>query len=114
MDPNWGISKNVLHNRHKIQGFVKYVTQKLVYQFDPDIITLKMQLFFSLNCQENDEIVRRLRAQLNVKILPLQMNITRVTYLGAADSKTNQKFYKKLIYYMSLHSGMGNPTHENV
>ncbi|KAL3269523.1 hypothetical protein HHI36_008589 [Cryptolaemus montrouzieri] len=114
MDPTWGLSKNVLHNRHKIQRFVKYVTFKLGHQFDPDIITLKMQLYFTLNCEERNEMIKKLRTQVSTKLLPLQKDILRVKTVGALDSKPMRKFYKKLIYYMTLHSGMGNPTHDNV
>lgn len=68
LDANWGISKNVLHNRFKIQKFVKYVTTKLIHQFDPDIVTLKMQLYFILNCEDRDEIVKKSRTVLNANL----------------------------------------------
>ncbi|XP_044753995.1 cilia- and flagella-associated protein 206 [Coccinella septempunctata] len=114
LDPSWGISKSVLHNRHKIQKFVKYVTMKLANQFDPDIITMKMQLYYNLNCEDRDEMIKKLRSQLTAKLVPLQKDILRVKSVGTADTKLMRKFYKKLIYYMALHSGMGNPSHDNV
>ncbi|XP_045472968.1 cilia- and flagella-associated protein 206-like isoform X2 [Harmonia axyridis] len=73
-----------------------------------------MQLYYSLNCEDRDEMIKKLRSQLTVKLVPLQKDILRVKTVGTADSKLMRKFYKKLIYYMALHSGMGNPSHDNV
>jgi hypothetical protein len=112
LDPTWGITDKDMLNRADVQKFIKYVVSKLENQLTPSMIALKMQFYFSCNFQMKHKMVKRNRSELLIRLRALEQEIVDVKYLAEEDEI--DLTYKKIVYYITLASGLGNPTLEPV
>ncbi|KAF2896056.1 hypothetical protein ILUMI_10119 [Ignelater luminosus] len=107
LDPTWGITSGSLPNRNDVQIFVKHCIHRLENQSCPSIITLKMQLYFMSNFDNIENMVVKNRTDLKARLSPLEKEVLETQ----TDVKEDlEKLYKKIVYLVTLYSGMGNPT----
>lgn len=111
LDPTWGITSGSLPNRNDVQNFVKHCLHRLENQSCPCIITLKMQLYFMSNFDNIEHMVMRNRTDLKTRLSPLEKEVVETQ----TDVKEDMdKLYKKIVYLVTLYSGLGNPTVKSV
>ncbi|XP_044268139.1 cilia- and flagella-associated protein 206 [Tribolium madens] len=108
LDPTWGITGKDVLDRSDVQNFIKYVVNQLKNQNTPSMITLKMQFYFTCNYQMKQKMVKRNRAELLLRLRGLEQEIIDVKHLNEEDEIN--LMYKKIVYYITLASGLGNPT----
>lgn len=59
-----------------------------------------------------DEMASKNRSNLQDRLAPLEKEIVQT--LGFSNEEDKEKFYKKIVYFTTLLSGLGNPTLPNV
>ncbi|XP_048522875.1 cilia- and flagella-associated protein 206 isoform X2 [Dendroctonus ponderosae] len=113
INPNWGIGDDFFSQRQNVQHFVKYVIDDLLkVQDDPKIVTLKIQFYFSCNLERMDYAIEVNRRDLRNKLLVLKEDI--FTFSKVEDRNDVDALYKKIVYYITLASGLGNPAKPKV
>lgn len=108
LDPAWNVS---LYSdeivRINVQNLIKHIVRQLKYPTCPCMITLRMQIFMIRNrgslIQSAEKNFDYLRQQLS----PLQTDI--VESLAPTSQEEKDLLYKKIVYYITLVKGMGNP-----
>lgn len=110
LDPSWGVTEDYV-TRQKIQNFIKYVVSKLENQLAPQIITLKMQFYFACNFEMKQKLLQKNRSELLERLKTLEQEIINVKKLEEEDF---DMMYKKIVFYVTLASGLGNPLIERV
>lgn len=106
LDPSWGVNSDCLPNRNDVQNFIKLCVSKLENQ-GPQMTTLKMQLYFNTNFENINNMILRNRIDLKARLSSLEMEILETHYDSTVDLN---KVAKKIIYLITLYSGLGNPT----
>ncbi|CAH1132415.1 unnamed protein product [Ceutorhynchus assimilis] len=113
LDPTWDIQEDFLCSRGRVEDFVKYVMEELLTkQESPKIITLKIQFYFVCNQQYSPMIVQTNRDSFKKKIEVLYKDIIECRKLETIFGV--ELLYKKMAYYMTLVTGLGNPTEPRV
>lgn len=97
-----------MSNRADVQNFIKIVVDKLENQNTHQMITLKMQLYFMCNFQHKQKMVKTNRTELMIRLKPLETEILEFKKVHAEDLSST--LYKKIVYYVVLASGLGNPS----
>lgn len=116
LDPNWGITSDSIVTRDNVQQFVKYVVKELNNEkMKPKILTLKMQFYYSCSLENLKLAVIQNRSQLRNRLKNLEKNIISTTSAQLMeDHREVDLLYKKMIFYITLLSGLGNPDIEPV
>ncbi|RZC32461.1 UPF0704 protein C6orf165 -like [Asbolus verrucosus] len=108
LDPSWGITTNFMINREDVQNFIKFVVAKLEDQLTPSMIVLKMQFYFHCNFSMKQKMLKRNRTELLARLKTLEHEIIDIKVLK--EDEEIDFIYKKMVYYITLASGLGNPT----
>lgn len=77
----------------------------------PSIIALKMQMYFGCSFDTSFNIIVRHRNNLKDKLVPLENEICA---FKEEDEAAKEKLFKKIVYYLTLFYGLGDPTDEAV
>lgn len=109
MDPAWEIiTDDFLLERNALQKFITYVIAQLQHEKCPCLMVLRMQKYFMCNFDRKErKAALNHRKSLKEKLQPLETEILN------ADNDSHEeldKVYKKIVYYITLLSGLGNPT----
>lgn len=99
-----------------MQQFIRFVIGKFQDQIVPSIVTLKMQFYFGCNFDNRRHFVQRNRTELMAKLEPLRREIleTDASDWMDQDEQLVDKLYKKIVYFITLACGLGNPVLEPV
>lgn len=111
LDPNWGITDNYMNTRVNIQNFVRYFIAELVRE-KTHLATLKMQ--FSFRCYL-DTIPQQIENHRT--LLLRRLSLLKVDICKAPEPKEYNDCYtlsKKIVYYLTLVSGLGCPKNNQV
>lgn len=111
MDPSWGVTEDYIP-RQKIQNLIKYVVSNLENQLTPQMITLKMQFYFTCNFEIKEKLVQKNRNELLERLKTLEQEIMDVKDLE--EEEDFDMMYKKIVFYVTLASGLGNPLIDGV
>lgn len=95
-------------NRTNVQQFVKHCVNTFKDQNCPMMIVLKMQLHFQSNYGSKEELVGRNRMAIHSRLAPLENDIVSTPEFECEEDE--EKFFRKMVYYSVLLSGLGNPT----
>lgn len=106
LDPQFDITTDKT-TRAMIQNIVKYCVDTLKHELNPGLIVLKMQVYFSTAFMPSDEVITNNRENLSLRLKPLQHEILKVRSINSEHEY--MKFYKNVVYYVTLLSGLGNP-----
>lgn len=71
-----------------------------------------IQVYFKTSFLSRDEIVEKNRAGLATRLAPLEQEILKVHNVSIEHDF--EKFYKRVVYYVTLLSGLGNPALHSV
>ncbi|XP_066156970.1 cilia- and flagella-associated protein 206 [Euwallacea fornicatus] len=113
MNPNWGIGDDFFRQRENVQHFVKYIIEDLLQQQNyPKIVTLKVQFYFSCNLERMDHVIELNKRDLKNKLSSLKENIFMATKIG--EREEIDLLFKKIVYYTTLITGLGNPSKPKV
>nr|XP_023018288.1 cilia- and flagella-associated protein 206 [Leptinotarsa decemlineata] len=104
MDPNWGITENLMNSRSNVQKFVQFVISQLEMQNTLHIITLKMQFYFNCTLEHMDTVIFNHRQETLRRLLALKEEICKATLRENPDV-----LRKKMAIYVTFVSGLGNP-----
>ncbi|KAI4460560.1 hypothetical protein MML48_5g00009992 [Holotrichia oblita] len=108
LNPKWNISLCMEDiNRIDLQNLVKYALECLMQENAPSIIALKMQMYFSCSFDTSSNIIVRHRNNLKDKLIPLENEICA---FREGDDAAKEKLFKKIVYYLTLFYGLGDPT----
>lgn len=107
MDPNWGISKDVLQIRKDLQAFFEHVLDQLSQCNNPEIIACKVQFYFENNFNLVENLPEINRQELMKKIRSLRLLILE-------NSNDSPKLISNIVTYIILASGLGNPMKRKV
>lgn len=99
-------------NRMKVQKFVRHCVDAIKRHNSPAMVTLRMQMQFMYCFSAKDEMASRNRSNLQDRLAPLEKEIIQTPEFNNEEEK--EKFYKKIVYFTTLLSGLGNPTLPNV
>lgn len=69
--------------------------------------TLKLQNYFSYNMNAFPKIVQITRQDLKFMLQPLEDEIIKV---AGTDDDTLRELYRKIVYYITLLTGLGDPS----
>lgn len=112
MDPKWKISlENEDINRIDLQNLVKYAVDRLNNEVAPSMVALKMQMYFNCSFDAGASIILKHRENLRNKLVPLENEI--FTFKEGNEEELN-KLYKRIVYFLTLHYGLGNPADQPV
>ncbi|XP_012281391.1 cilia- and flagella-associated protein 206 [Orussus abietinus] len=87
---------------------VEVVTEKLLDQQRPSLVTLRIQLYFAKHYNSRDEVIKRHRLSLHKKTGPLILEICETERLST--DRDVERLYQKMLVVITLLSGLGNPT----
>lgn len=113
LDPQWEISETEKANRAVIQKVVKYSVETLKHEFDPGLIVMKMQVFFASSFLPSEKIIENNRSGLRARLKPLEHEILKARNILNYEHEYT-KFYRNVVYYITLLSGLGNPAIQSV
>lgn len=86
---------------------IRRVTEKLLAQSSPSLVTLKIQLYFAKHYANRDDTIKKHRLRLHKKTGPL---VTEICETESLDDDTDiERFYQKILVVITLLSGLGNP-----
>lgn len=109
LDPKWGIAPECQLNREIISNFVTHCINLLTKPDCPYIGTTMAQQLCLSEPQLRRQLILTHRNLINEKLESLRDEI--LEYKILEDKKqTKQRLFKKMILYIILFSGMGNPT----
>ncbi|XP_022902460.1 cilia- and flagella-associated protein 206 [Onthophagus taurus] len=113
LNPAWNISLTNAEelSRTDLQNFVKYIYTTLEIKDSPNVVTLKMQLYFQCNFDTNVNIISDYRNKLNTQLQPLEQEILNFKSIEDDDL---QKLLKLIVNYLTLLHGLGNPSSDQV
>lgn len=112
LDPAWGITADVLMNRTSVHKFVEYCVSTMKKHSDPFLVILKVQFHFKKDFLYKDVIIEHNRTALQTRLEPLEKEILQTKKL--TQTEDYDKFYKRIVYFVTLLSGLGNPTVSSV
>ncbi|XP_076252362.1 cilia- and flagella-associated protein 206-like [Rhynchophorus ferrugineus] len=113
INPNWGINDDFFNQRQNVQVFVKYVIDELlVNPYHPTMVTLKIQFYFSCNLEHMGYAIEMNHYDLRKKLSKLKEDIFIINTIQ--DKEEMDKLLKKIVYYITLISGLGDPTNNKV
>lgn len=92
-----------------IQKVVKHCVETLKYELNPGLIVLKIQSYFALSFLPPDEITENNRNGLRARLKPLEQEVLKARNVCFVEHDY-MKFYRNVVYYVTLLSGLGNPT----
>lgn len=109
LNPKWKIKDtcNVIRERKILEKFVKYCVFRLSSRNDPSVETMKLQRYFTYNMEHLDEDVNISRRNLKSTLERLEDEIINA---NVPDDDGVNELYKKIVYYITLLSGLGDPT----
>ncbi|KAF5288636.1 hypothetical protein FQA39_LY15331 [Lamprigera yunnana] len=112
LNPVWGIARENLPIRNDVQIFVKHCIQKLEVMANPSIIVLRMQLYFQNNFENLQSMIETNRNELKTLLLPLEKEILSENYEKELQENACaiEKLYQKIVFLITLNSGLGNPS----
>lgn len=113
LDPQWEIAETEKANRAVIQKVVKHSVETLKQEFDPGLVVMKMQVYFASSFLPSDEIIENNRSGLRVRLKPLEQEILKARNITNYEYEYS-KFYRNVVYYITLLSGLGNPAIQSV
>ncbi|KAJ8960046.1 hypothetical protein NQ318_009483 [Aromia moschata] len=111
LDPNWGITSDFVSSRDNVDSFINQVIAEMEAQQFPKIITLQMQFYFTCNMELMTTAVKRNRKDIFDHLVRLQNDIVKTEEVGPEEIT---KYTRKIICYITLLSGLGNPTMNTV
>ncbi|KAK0086606.1 hypothetical protein PV325_002915 [Microctonus aethiopoides] len=103
-NPDWYIDIN---NEEEINKTIDTITEKLLDQSTPNLITLKLQLHFAKHYSNRNETIKKYRQRLLKKSCPLIIEICETTRVNT--DREMEKLYQKILVVITLMSGLGNP-----
>lgn len=109
--PEWDITAEKA-NRAMIQKVVKYCVETLKHEFNPGLVVLKMQVYFNSAFSLSDEAIENNRTNLYERLTPLANEILKIRSISTEHEY--MKFYRNVVYYVTLFSGLGNPAMQPV
>ncbi|GJQ87333.1 hypothetical protein Trydic_g17380 [Trypoxylus dichotomus] len=110
LDPKWNISLDKEDiNRIDLQKLVRHALEHLMQEDAPSVVTLKMQMYFNCSFDTNAAIIDKHRQALSAKLVPLEAEIV-TSPLPGDDEELTEKLFKKIVYYLTLYYGLGDPT----
>lgn len=74
----------------------------------PFLVALRTQFHFKANLTSKQAIAEKNRIALQNRLSPLEAEILQTKKLVETDDY--EKLYKRIVYYITLLSGLGNPT----
>ena len=89
------------------EAATRIVTEKLLAQSSPSLVTLKIQLYFAKHYANRDETIKKHRLRLHKKTGPLVSEICETHVLE--DDRDIERLYQKILVVITLLSGLGNP-----
>nr|XP_046475202.1 cilia- and flagella-associated protein 206-like [Neodiprion pinetum] len=92
-----------------LSSIVSAVTTKLTDQTRPSLVVLKLQLYFKKHYVSRDEAILKHRKCLYTKTAPLLREICNAT-LQKSTEQDAEKLYQKMVIFIVLLSGLGNPS----
>lgn len=109
MNPNWGIGDDFFNQRENVQHFVKYVIEQLLSkENDPRVVSLKIQFHVTCNMEHMDFVIEMNRKDLKNRLTPLREKIYSTWH------QTNDMLVKRIVYYITLATGLGDPSNPKV
>lgn len=106
LDPQWDITAEKA-NRAMIQKVVKHSVETLKHEFNPGLVVLKMQVNFDTTFLPANEAMAANRENLHTRLKPLEQEILKIRNISTEHEF--MKFYRNVVYYVTLLSGLGNP-----
>lgn len=113
LNPKWEIGDtcDVMKQRKQLEVFVKFCVYKLSQKHDASVETLKLQHYYTHNIDRLTDAVKSLRCNLKNSLDRLEKEILAVT---SNDEESLRDLQKKIVFYITLLSGLGDPTAEAV
>ncbi|XP_050310303.1 cilia- and flagella-associated protein 206-like [Anthonomus grandis grandis] len=113
INPNWGIGDDFFSQRQNVQTFVSYITEELLNNADhPKLVTLKIQFSYTCNLEHMDYFIQGNRKELKWRLRSLEDDIVRMN--NVEEKELVDSLYKKIVYYITFVTGLGNPAKSKV
>lgn len=107
LDPKWGLAPERSMSRAEVTRFVQYCGEKLSDSKSLSIICLKIQLYFNTTFNGRKIIICQARNRQEHHLGPLEEDLKFALYDTDDVKLTN--LYSKIICYITLKAGLGNP-----
>ncbi|CAH1154009.1 unnamed protein product [Phaedon cochleariae] len=105
LDPNWGISDQIMRIRSDVQQFIHYVVTRLNNSEHPAMKALMIECHFESQFDHLEDSAKLHRLQSGEKLYSLKLAILE------PDNKNDVDFFfEHLAKYIALASGLGDPT----
>lgn len=111
LDPKWDLTTERA-TRAIIQKVIKYSVETLKYELNPGLVVLKMQVCFTTTFLPADEAIKKNRDNLRARLKPLEQEILKIRNISVEHEY--MRFYRNVVYYVTLASGLGNPAMQAV
>ncbi|KAJ8973097.1 hypothetical protein NQ317_008189 [Molorchus minor] len=108
LDPNWGITSDFVKSRDSVDSLITHIIHDLESPHFPRNATMQMQFYFICNMDQMPLIVKSNRKDVMDRLVRLQNDIVKTMTIDGPDEIF--MYTKKIIAYITLLSGLGNPT----
>ncbi|XP_048506844.1 cilia- and flagella-associated protein 206 isoform X2 [Athalia rosae] len=95
--------------RNDLTSIVSAAVAKLIDRSSPSLVVLKLQLYFNKHYVPRDEVIAKHRKCIYTKTAPLLKEICNTT-LQKSTEQDIEKLYQKIVVFVILLSGLGNPS----
>ncbi|XP_049823929.1 cilia- and flagella-associated protein 206-like [Aethina tumida] len=92
--------------------FLEMVTNNLKCQNKPQVVTLKLQWYYKTKFQTKHQLNEENRAELAKELSELKKYIIETKNIS--EQVDVNKMFKRILFYITLTSGLGSPTNEGV
>lgn len=112
LNPQWHIGDtcDLVVQRRELEKFVKFCIYNLTIASNPAIETMKMQRYYNFHIEHLDEVVENTRCSLKERLERLEMQII----IDKDNEGDILHIYQKIVFYITLLSGLGNPAENGV
>ncbi|XP_057657245.1 cilia- and flagella-associated protein 206-like isoform X2 [Diorhabda carinulata] len=112
LDPNWGITENLLTSRANVQTFVKYMINQLGSKDSVDMMTLKMQFYYMWSTEHIQDVLTNNTSSLLAKLSPIKDQICLIRRISTEEDMDNLR--RLIVVYIVFLSGLGNAMRDEV
>ncbi|XP_056639768.1 cilia- and flagella-associated protein 206-like [Diorhabda sublineata] len=112
LDPNWGITENLLTSRANVQTFVKYMINQLGSKDSVDMMTLKMQFYYMWSTEHIQDVLTNNTSSLLAKLSPIVDQICLIRRISTENDMDNLR--RLIVVYIVFLSGLGNAMRDEV
>ncbi|GLV32787.1 uncharacterized protein CBL_00506 [Carabus blaptoides fortunei] len=114
LDPSWNVTDDDYNlHRENVENLVDYCIETLYEGRSPSLKTLQIQHYIQTRATSKSNLIEANRQLLKECLKPLQEDIFRVT-LTELNRSDNHKLFDRIVLYITILSGLGNPEEDAV